>query len=214
MVFSGSQLPGLSARKVWRVTQIKCWVRNKEWAEELMQPKDSLVTVRQSRSQNRADVLRNPRFPLSKFSYGLQKVSVLAHKVFWFLINTTLSIALHRGPNFPLSLKPMHSGNPFQRAGFSVATLKVLAVSWLPTKTITQEWKLSRGAHSGSGHLKGKVSNFLWLKKISFHNFQNILIMSKTWKLFSLGSRSVMFNYFLDFFFKQAISLLIFGNRT
>lgn len=47
-----------------------------------MQPKDSLVTVRQSRSQNRADVLRNPRFPLSKFSYGLQKVSVLAHKVF------------------------------------------------------------------------------------------------------------------------------------
>lgn len=213
MVFSGSQLPGLSARKVWRVTQIKCWVRNKEWAEELMQPKVSLVTVRQSRSQNRADVLRNPRFPLSKFSYGLQKVSVLAHKVFWFLINTTLSIALHQGPNFPLSLKPMHSGNPFQRAGFSVATLKVLAVSWLPTKTITQEWKLSRGAHSGSGHLKGKVSNFLWLKKISFHNFQNIL-MSKTWKLFSLGSRSVMFNYFLDFFFKQAISLLIFGNRT
>lgn len=98
----------------------------------------------------------------------------------------------------PLNLCTLES---LQRVGFSVATLEVLAVSWLPTKTITWEWKLSCGAHSWSRHLKGKVSNFLRIKKISFHNFQNILISSEIWKRFSLGSKPALFNVFLRYIY-------------
>lgn len=140
-----------------------------------------------------------------RFSDGLQKVSGQKNCFDYPLFKKCHS----RCPEVPTFHCPSNlcTLEPLQRAGFSVATLEVLAVSWLPTKTITREWKLSRGAHSGSRHLKGKVSNFLRIKKISFHNFQNILIMSEIWKHFSLGSKPALFNVFLRYIFFKNIEI-------
>lgn len=133
-------------------------------------------------------------------------------KLVWFPTFKKMPLSLPWGPNFPLFLKPLRSGILAKDfSGFSVATLEVLAISWLPTKTITRDWKLSHRAHSGSQHLKGKVSNFLRIKKISFHNFQNILITSEIWKRFSLGRKPALFNVFLryTYFLKKNIEILL-----
>lgn len=103
----------------------------------------------------------------------------------------------------------MHSGNSFQNTGFAVVVLQIFAVYWLPTKTITPEWKLSHGDHSGSRHLKRKVSNFLRLEK-KFSQFskhsQNILVFQIT--LFQ-GVSQLHLNFFLsNLFLNVGISLL------